>query len=72
MATSSFNAGTAFGTWITAAALDNRLGELALPVVGVAFAVVIFVPLTALISAVRQPADVDPGLHPTHTPSTTR
>ena len=78
MATSSFNAGTAVGTWITGAALDSRLGELAPPVVGVAFAVVIFLPLTALIIVQRRttvPADrptSPPGVSPTRTPATAR
>lgn len=66
MATSSFNAGTAVGTWITGAALNSRLGELAPPVVGVAFAVLIFVPLMALTMLQRRTTARVPT--PTSTP----
>ena len=66
MATSSFNAGTAVGTWITGAALNSQLGELAPPVVGVAFAVLIFVPLTALTMLQRRTTAL--GATPTSVP----
>jgi DHA1 family inner membrane transport protein len=59
MATSSFNAGTAVGTRITDAALEGRLGEFAVPLVGFAFAVVIFVPLGALTLLESRPKTPD-------------
>jgi predicted MFS family arabinose efflux permease len=49
MATSVFNLGTAVGTAITGLALTSALGALAPAVVGVSFAVAVFLPLGALI-----------------------
>jgi hypothetical protein len=54
MATSLFNFGTAVGTWITGLALASSLGALAPPVVGLAFTVVVFLPLGILASIERR------------------
>ena len=54
MATSIFNLGTAVGTWITGLALASDLDNLAPPVVGAGFALLIFVPLTALAVTERR------------------
>jgi predicted MFS family arabinose efflux permease len=48
MATSIFNLGTAVGTAITGAALATSLGTFAIPLVGVIFGVIVFLPLVAL------------------------
>lgn len=48
MATSIFNLGTAVGTAITGAALATSLGALSVPLIGVVFAVIVFLPLVTL------------------------
>jgi len=48
MPTSIFNLGTAVGTAITSMALESSLGSLAPAIVGTIFALLTFVPLTAL------------------------
>lgn len=48
MATSAFNAGTAVGTWIAGRTLESSLGVLGPTLVGIAGAVLVFVPLVAL------------------------
>ena len=53
MPTSIFNLGTAIGTGITSAALESSVGALAPAIVGTVFAVLIFLPLTALTGLER-------------------
>jgi len=66
MATSIFNLGTAVGTWITGLALASGLGTLAPPVVGVTFAVLIFLPLTALAVTERRAGSRPRATRETH------
>lgn len=54
MATSTFNLGTATGTWVTGLALASDLGTLAPPLVGVVFAASIFLPLGVLAHTERR------------------
>lgn len=54
MPTSIFNLGTALGTGATSALLSTGLGALAPAVVGVAFSVLTFVPLCALVVVTRR------------------
>ncbi|KQU28647.1 MULTISPECIES: MFS transporter [unclassified Rhodococcus (in: high G+C Gram-positive bacteria)] len=48
LCTSMFNLGTAFGSWVTGQAIVGY-GPVAIPVVGAVFAVILVVPLTALV-----------------------
>ena len=52
MPTSIFNLGTAVGTAITSMALESSLGSLAPAIVGTVFALLTFIPLTALLAVV--------------------
>ncbi|WP_262107401.1 MFS transporter [Arthrobacter sp. Marseille-P9274] len=49
LSTSSFNVGTAVGSWIAGFALESALGATGPVVVGAAIAVLYFLPLTALL-----------------------
>lgn len=57
MPTSIFNLGTAVGTGITSGALESSLGSVAPAIVGTIFAVITFVPLTALAVTDRRATD---------------
>jgi len=56
MPTSIFNLGTAVGTGITGAALESGLGASAAPMIGTIAAVLIFIPLGALVLLDRRDA----------------
>ncbi|MDI9929723.1 MFS transporter [Rhodococcus sp. IEGM 1354] len=63
LCTSMFNLGTAVGTWVTARAI-SRYGPAAIPVVGALFAVLLVVPLAALVIIDRARRDSDAASAP--------
>ncbi|WP_134767833.1 MFS transporter [Nocardioides sp. 1609] len=64
MATSMFNLGTAVGTAVTGALLGTSFGTLSPPVVGVAFGVLVLVPLTFVVLGRPRSTGGDEAAHP--------
>ncbi|WP_081624206.1 MFS transporter [Arthrobacter sp. 135MFCol5.1] len=58
LATSSFNVGTAVGSWIAGFALESMLGATGPVLVGAAIAVLYFLPLTAMVLKDRHHAEL--------------